>query len=120
MKVDYIDLYHNPEALFRDVQVRLWPNGSPCIWIQDARGHGVSLTASAGPAGFGLQIHRFVGGNPITVSGNLDDEHLTGHSAGDYHTIELCQYNLDETSQAFKAWYLADASDRAPHPPTLD
>lgn len=119
-KKDYAHLYDNPYALFpgtgheasRGAKVILWPNGQPAIWIQDDRGHGVEITAGAGPAGFGLHIRSFIGGNGITVSGNLADQHLTPHREPvDYKYIELTQYNLDEPSQAFKAWYMADHDD---------
>lgn len=122
-KRDYADLYDNPYCLFlggpdnRGVSVKLWPNGEQAIWIQDDRGHGVEITAGAGPAGFGLHIRPFAGGTAITVGGNLSDDHLTPHSAGDYRFVDLCQYNGDEKSQAFKAWYQADAENREPYPP---
>lgn len=118
-KRDYQDLFDNPYALFpggpdnRGVSVKLWPNGQPCIWLQDDRGHGVEITAGAGPAGLGLHIRSFVGGNPITVGGNLADDHLTPAHAGDFKYLDLCQYNGDEKSQAFKAWYNTDVNDAA-------
>lgn len=119
-KADYARLYDNPFSLFpggpdnRGVSVKLWPNGEPRIWLQDERGHGVEITASAGPAGFGLHIRSFVGGAPITVGGNLHPD-LTVHHAGDYKYIDLCQYNGDAKSQAFKAWYNGSSDD--PHRP---
>lgn len=124
-KRDYAALYDNPYALFpggpdnRGASVKLWPNGTNAIWIQDERGHGVEITAGAGPAGFGLHIRSFVGGAPITVAGNLADSHLTTAKGGDYKYLDLCQYNGDEKSQAFKAWYLADHDDpdRPARPP---
>jgi hypothetical protein len=126
-KRDYAELYDNPYLLFpggpdhRGVSVKLWPNGSNAIWLQDARGHGVEITAGAGPAGFGLNIRSFVGGAPITMTGNLADNHLTTAAPGDFKYIDLCQYNGDEKSQAFKAWYLGDHDDpnRPPHPPDM-
>lgn len=101
------------EDLFPGCKVTVRPNGKPEIWIQDERGHGYRITAGSGPAGLRVTANRFAGGNPITVGGNKhgDEEPFAGP---DMSEVSMCQFNHDEWSQMFKAWY-ADP-DNNPHP----
>lgn len=100
----YVALFDNPTALFGNgpdnpgVEAILYPNGERELWIKDARGHGVCIRASAGPAGFGLTIRTF-GDAPMTIASH----------EGRY--IELVQYNSDERSQAFARWYAGKETD---------
>jgi hypothetical protein len=111
-KKQYADLYDNPGALFPGCKVMLWPNGQPEIWINGGT-HSIRIKAAVGPAGMSLTVNRFVGGAPLSVTGNLfkDSEPL---GMLDCEEVAICQYNDDEHSKAFKAWY-ADP-DNNPYP----
>lgn len=105
------------EDLFPGCKVTIRPNGEDVIWIQDARGHGFRISAGAGPAGLRVTAGRFVGGNPISIAGNeaKDSEVFSGP---DMAEVSMCQYNLDERSQAFKRWYHDPENNQ--HPDNLD
>lgn len=107
----YAELFRNPLRLFgvgpdnTGASVILWPNGERAIWIQGSGGKGYEITASEGPAGLALHIRGFVGSPGITISGNALPDYEPIQGLPDARYIDLCQYNSDERSQRFKAWY---------------
>jgi len=108
-KKKYQELFDNPARLFgEDAQVVLWPNGVPEIWIKNRNGtKGVCITASEGPACFSVRVKHFIGAYDFTVLAcNPDYE---PQDIEPIRELEVCQYNQDEVSQAFKAWYMADS-----------
>ena len=111
-KKQYAELYDNPGALFKGCKVMLWPNGEPEIWINGGR-HSVRIKASVGPAGMSVTIGRFVGGMPLSVSGNLT-EGCKPLGMLNCEEVSVTQYNDDEHSQAFKRWY--GDPENNPHP----
>ncbi len=111
-KTAYAELFDNKRALFPKCDVTLFPNGTREIWIT-AGNHGLRITAGEGPAGLGIQIRRFVGGAPLSVSGNLSPDSAP-MGVQDCEEITVTQYNSDDHSQAFKRWY-AD-SENNPYP----
>lgn len=86
-------------------RVILNPNGAPnTIWIQDERGHSISIQPSVGPHGMGLQVTHAVGTAPLTVGGNLNGSYEPRH-CGDFAHLEITQYGHDEAAQNFKRRY---------------
>lgn len=115
-KTDYTRLFENPASLFGPgTRVALFPNGQPEIWITDTAGiKGVRITrAGNGPAGFGLEIASFAGTPDLTLCA----DNVPDGKPVDARWLSLCQYNHDERSQAFKAWY-ADSANK-PYPPEI-
>jgi hypothetical protein len=111
-KKQYTDLHDNPESLFgAGVQTILWPSGVPEIWFKDKEGRGFKVCVSSGPAGFSIRMSPFIGSPALTVSGNKTGD-WAGFSGPDLVEATLTQYKADEKSQAFKAWYQSDASER--------
>lgn len=114
---DYIRLWRDPFSLFGQgadntgASVKLWPNGEREIWIQGA-GKGFRISASEGPAGLSLRISTFAAAPPITISGNAAGDYEPIKGLPDARHLELCQYNSDAHSQAFKEWY----QGRGEHP----
>lgn len=112
-KKRYAELFDNPQVMFGKPRVTLFPNGVNEIWIgNEKRTAGFRITAGEGPAGFSLTISKFVGDGELTA--------LMAHgkdyrpiNVDDLRDLSLCYYNHDEKSQAFKAWYLADSTDKA-------
>ena len=107
----YAELFRNPYKLFGNgpdnmgAKVTLWPNGESEIWIQGSGGKGFRLTASEGPAGLSIKLSTFIGSPAITISGNATGDYAPIQNVPEARHLELCQYNSDERSQAFKAWY---------------
>lgn len=101
-KSDYARLFDNPSGLFGPgVEVKLWPNGKPVIWIREtSTGRVFEVKAGSGPAGFGVTVHAF---NTFDAIGNTDANE-PGEIPGT-HEVELCQFNTDSWSQAYRAWY---------------
>ena len=105
--------------LFPSVQCTVAPNGENEIWVKDEQGYGFALKLSAGNAGVGATIRKFVGSSPVSVTGNL---------VGDWEPIKMIDavevtttvYRHDARSQAFKRWYAGDidpdTKERVPHP----
>jgi hypothetical protein len=124
-KIDYARLYDNPNGLFDGVDVVLYPNGQPAIWLRDNRGAeysqtdfgqpvgayrpknlGVEIIARRGPMGLGLEIRSFVGAPGLTVGGNE-----TGNTAPfgpdvELSHIEICQYDNNPTARAYRQAYI--------------
>lgn len=120
---DYAQLFRNALHLFPPgpnspgVRVTLFPNGDRELWIQGTGAKGYRITAGEGPAGLSLHISTFVGGPPISLSGNEAVTYDT-FAGPDMRHLDLCQYNSDDKSQAFKAWYQGDVATRGT-PPAL-
>lgn len=115
----YIRLFKQPNYLFgRGSRTTIFPNGAREIWISNADGTAsFAITASNGPAGFGVTIRAAVG----TLAA---DAHVM--TRADYRTritedvreISFTAYYLDEYAQAFRTWYKDDSTDRV-HPDQL-
>lgn len=112
MLKDYVALYHNPEHLAPGVQVTLWPNGEPEIWLKTADGLGLRVKVGNGPAGLGLCIDRMTATPDLTVSGMVPNGPETPVPCIDgAYSLEVCQHRTDARSQAFKRWYLHQETD---------
>lgn len=106
-KAQYARLFDDPSALFGPgTKVTLYPNGEPEIWIQSADGcKGYRIRCGGGgPAGFGVTVGGFALGPVTSFSGNTPDNQPTNGDVDNFG-LELCQYNRDERSQAYKRWY---------------
>ncbi len=92
-------LQNDRKSYFQGCNLTLFPNGEKEIWIGNEYGV-MAITATGGPKGISIQIHRSVGSELLTV----DCDHKDGipHDT-DYVTIT--QYRPDPASQAFKQWY---------------
>jgi hypothetical protein len=115
-KKDYDQLYRSPKHLFpptassAGVDTILFPNGQNEIWFKDEYGRHFTVVASSGPAGFSVTVKA-----GFNASATLLGAKYPGYECfdeDDVKEVTLCQYNQDEASQAFKAWYLADASNK--------
>jgi hypothetical protein len=115
-KKDYDQLYRSPKHLFpptassAGVDTILFPNGQNEIWFKDEYGRHFTVVASSGPAGFSVTVKA-----GFNASATLLGAKYPGYECfdeDDVKEVTLCQYNQDEASQTFKAWYLADASNK--------
>lgn len=98
------------EDLWPGVRITIRPCGADELWIQNERGDGFRLSRCGdGKAGFGLTIGKFVGGRPISITGNKDGDYEVIEMI-DANEISLCQYKPDARSQAYKAWYTGKGS----------
>lgn len=104
-KQQFVDLFESGgEGYFKGCKVTLFPNGEKGeIWISDGM-HGVRITAGKGRAGLRVSVERFAGGAPLSMTGNTHPDYMP-IPLQDCQEISITQYNHDERSQAFKAWY---------------
>lgn len=102
---EWQELQNDPRSYFGDCELRLFPNGQKVIWIKGKYG-GFAITAGEGPAGLGIQVTRFVGAGPITISANSVDNKTSLDF--DASGVSLTIYHPDERSQAFKQWHAVD------------
>lgn len=112
-KQQYLELFDNPNYLFgQGTKVILFPNGVHEIWIQNLNGtKGFSISASEGPVGFAVTVKTFAGTPDATLLNTIAADYSSINVDGVRET-SLVQYNIDEKSQAFKRWYMADSSDK--------
>lgn len=109
----FMALMNDPTSLFPGVRTTLWPNGDNKIWFHDTKGNGsgLSVAASSGPHGFGLEIDTFSCSLPLTISGN--DADWKPVKQFDAKRISVTMYRSDVKAQSYKAWHDTDSDPNA-------
>lgn len=118
----YMRLYDQTNYLFgRGTRTVIFPNGAREIWISNADGTAsFAITASDGPAGFGVTIKAAVGTLPADAHVMTRQDYRT-RITEDVREIGFTAYYQDEYAQQFRKWYADDSrgAERTPHPETL-
>lgn len=101
-KKAYANLYDHPKSLFgggpdnTGVDVILWPNGEPEMWLQ-TRIHSVRITASRGPYGMNINIQAHAGCAPLSIQPNSTED-----GSKSCREVDITLYDDNDKARAFQ------------------
>jgi len=103
-KKKYNDLFDNPELIFKDCELIIFPNGQDEIWIKEKNGtgKGFRISASRGKYGIRLSISSFIG----TGNFNVFPYYAEEKDSFSDNMISLCHYDDNEKALEYKKHYI--------------